>query len=89
MFSFKGFFTKEKNTHLEHLEDDIINRGSQGGVNAVNFLNAVRNMLAGNIGGKLNMSVKWDGAPLYFVASIQKTANSLSVQNQYSIKLLK
>ena len=62
MFSFKGFFTKEKNTHLEHLEDDIINRGSQGGVNAVNFLNAVRNMLAGNIGGKLNMSVKWDGA---------------------------
>ena len=66
MFSFKGFFTKEKNTHLEHLEDDIINRGSQGGVNAVNFLNAVRNMLAGNIGGKLNMSVKWDGAPAVF-----------------------
>ena len=66
MFSFKGFFTQEKNTHLEHLEDDIINRGSQGGVNAVNFLNAVRNMLAGNIGGKLNMSVKWDGAPAVF-----------------------
>ena len=66
MFSFKGFFTKEKNTHLEHLEDDIINRGSKGGVNAVNFLNAVRNMLAGNIGGKLNMSVKWDGAPAVF-----------------------
>ena len=66
MFSFKGFFTKEKNTHLEHLEDDIINRGSKGGVNAVNFLNAVRDMLAGNIGGKLNMSVKWDGAPAVF-----------------------
>ncbi len=66
MFSFKGFFTKEKNTHLEHLEDDIINRGSQGGVNAINFLNAVRNMLAGNIGGKLNMTVKWDGAPAVF-----------------------
>jgi len=66
MFSFKGFFTKEKNTHLEHLEDDIINRGSRGGANAVNFLNAVRNMLAGNIGGKLNMSVKWDGAPAVF-----------------------
>ena len=47
MFSFKeSFFTKEKNTHLERLEDDIINRGSQGGVNAVNFLNAVRNMAA-------------------------------------------
>jgi len=66
MFSFKGFITKEKNTHLEHLEDDIINRGSKGGVNAINFLNSVRNMLAGNIGGKLNMSVKWDGAPAVF-----------------------
>jgi len=66
MFSFKGFFTQEKNTHLEHLEDDIINRGSQGGVNAINFLNSVRNMLAGNVGGKLNMSVKWDGAPAVF-----------------------
>jgi len=29
MFNFKGFITKEKNTHLEHLEDDIINRGSR------------------------------------------------------------
>ena len=45
MFSFKGFITTEKNTHLEHLEDDIINRGSDGGRNAVNFLKSVRNML--------------------------------------------
>jgi hypothetical protein len=63
MFSFKGFFTKEKNTHLEHLEDDIINRGTKGGRNAVNFLKSVRNMLAGSSGKKVNMSVKWDGAP--------------------------
>jgi len=63
MFSFKGFFTKEKNTHLEHLEDDIINRGSNGGQNAINFLKSVRNMLAGSSSKKVNMSVKWDGAP--------------------------
>ena len=63
MFSFKGFFTKEKNTHLEHLEDDIINRGSKGGQNAINFLKSVRNMLAGSSGKKVNMTVKWDGAP--------------------------
>ena len=63
MFSFKGFFTKEKNTHLEHLEDDIINRGTKGGRNAVNFLKSVRNMLAGSSGKKVNMTVKWDGAP--------------------------
>ena len=63
MFSFKGFFTKEKNTHLEHLEDDIINRGSKGGENAINFLNSIRDMLAGSSSSKVNMSVKWDGAP--------------------------
>jgi len=63
MFSFKGFITSEKNTHLEHLEDDIINRGSDGGRNAVNFLKSVRNMLAGSSSGRVNMSVKWDGAP--------------------------
>ena len=63
MFSFKGFITSEKNTHLEHLEDDIINRGSDGGRNAINFLKSVRNMLAGSSSGRVNMSVKWDGAP--------------------------
>jgi hypothetical protein len=63
MFSFKGFITTEKNTHLEHLEDDIINRGSDGGRNAVSFLKSVRNMLAGSASGRVNMSVKWDGAP--------------------------
>ena len=62
MFSFKGFQTQDKNTHLEHLEDDIINRGSVGGENAVNFLKSVRNMLAGS-GKGTNMTVKWDGAP--------------------------
>lgn len=63
MFSFKGFFTQEKNTHLEHLEDDIINNGAKGGENAINFLKSVRNMLAGNTKGAVNMTVKWDGAP--------------------------
>ena len=62
-FSFKGFFSRGTNTHLEHLEDDIINNGAKGGVNAVNFLKSVRNMLAGHTGGRLNMTVKWDGAP--------------------------
>jgi len=63
MFSFKGFTTNDKNTHLEHLEDDIINRGSAGGVNAINFLKSVRDMLAGHSGAKINTTVKWDGAP--------------------------
>ena len=63
MFSFKGFQTKAKNKHLEHLEDQIIDEGSKGGQNAVNFLVAIRNMLAGKSSRKVNMTVKWDGAP--------------------------
>ena len=26
-----------KNTHLEHIEDDIVNSGKSGGLNAVKF----------------------------------------------------
>ena len=63
MFSFKGFITSERNTHLEHLEDSIINDGSQGGQNAINFLKSLRDMLAGKSGVKVNTTVKWDGAP--------------------------
>ena len=63
MFSFKGFITKGTNTHLEHLEDSIIDRGSKGGKDAVNFLKSIKKMLTGHMGGRLNVTVKWDGAP--------------------------
>ena len=63
MFSFKGFITKGTNNHLEHLEDSIIDRGSKGGRDAVNFLKSIKKMLTGHTGGRLNVTVKWDGAP--------------------------
>ena len=63
MYSFKQYLSESKNTHLEHLEDEIINNGYQGGVNAVEFLKSLRNMLVGSSGRKVNVSVKWDGAP--------------------------
>ena len=37
-----------KNTHLEHAEDDIINNGYDGGVNAINFLSSLKDMLSFN-----------------------------------------
>ena len=63
MYSFKQYLSESKNTHLEHLEDEIINNGYQGGLNAVEFLKSLRNMLVGSSGRKVNVSVKWDGAP--------------------------
>ena len=66
MYSFKQYLFEAKNTHLEHLEDEIINNGYEGGLNAVEFLKSLRNMLTGSSKSKVNLSVKWDGAPAVF-----------------------
>ena len=55
-----------KNLHLEHLEDEILNYGVDGGRAALNFLRSLRNMMAGESRSSVNMTVKWDGAPAIF-----------------------
>ena len=69
MKTFVEFITEDKNTHLEHLEDDIINNGVAGGQNALNFLEALRDMLGGNTSKKMSLTVKWDGAPAIFAGT--------------------
>ena len=66
MISFTGFLAEEKNLHLEHLEDEILNNGITGTRKAINFLQALRDMLAGNAKSGVNVTVKWDGAPAVF-----------------------
>ena len=58
-----------KNLHLEHLEDEIINHGVDGGRAAINFLRSLRDMLSGNSRSSINMTVKWDGAPAIFAGT--------------------
>ena len=55
-----------KNLHLEHIEDEIINFGVDGGRAAINFLRSLRDMLAGGARSSVRMTVKWDGAPAIF-----------------------
>ena len=55
-----------KNLHLEHLEDEILNFGVDGGRAAINFLRSLRDMMAGESRSSVNMTVKWDGAPAIF-----------------------
>jgi hypothetical protein len=51
-----------KNLHLEHLEDEVLNGGVSGTRGAINFLQSLRDMLAGNSATrKVNLSSKWDG----------------------------
>jgi hypothetical protein len=65
MKTFRQYLTEasDKNTHLEHLEDEIFNGGVAGTKRALNFLRGLRNMLSGSSKSSVNVTVKWDGAP--------------------------
>jgi hypothetical protein len=68
-----SFATKEvllseaKNTHMTHIEDQVIYGGVNGTRQAINALRELRNMLQGKTSGSL--SVKWDGAPAIFAGT--------------------
>lgn len=53
-----------KNLHLEHLEDEIINYGVEGGRAALNFLQSLRDMLAGASRSSLRSDVVRGGSEL-------------------------
>lgn len=55
-----------KNLHLEHIEDEILNYGIDGGRASINFIQSLRDMFAGSSRSSINMTVKWDGAPAIF-----------------------
>jgi hypothetical protein len=61
----EAFKVKEgKNVHLEHIEDEVLNGGISGIKQALTFLQALRDMLAGyNKEHRVNVTTKFDGAP--------------------------
>ena len=65
-FRFASFLTEQKNLHMEHLEDEVLNNGVEGTRGAINFLQGLRDMLAGSSSSSVNVTVKWDGAPAVF-----------------------
>ena len=69
MQNFLQFLTEDKNTHLEHLEDDILNNGLAGAQNALKFLGSLMTMLQSNTRSSMNVTVKWDGAPAIFAGT--------------------
>lgn len=66
MISFKQYITEEKNLHMRHAEDSVIDGGVNGTRNVINYFRNIRDMLSGNIKAPVNISVKWDGAPAVF-----------------------
>ena len=59
----KQFLVENVNVHLYHVEEDIIRNGLVGAKSAVNYLNGLVDMMAGDTSGKVKVTVKWDGAP--------------------------
>jgi len=52
-----------KNTHLEHLEDNIFNKGYAGAKEAIDYLYSLHQMLEGHSKNPINITTKWDGKP--------------------------
>ena len=69
MKSFKSFITEDKNLHMTHAEDAVIDGGIKGTRNVINYLRDIRDMLSGNTKSAVNISVKWDGAPAVFAGT--------------------
>jgi len=64
MNTFKKFVAEQKNTHMTHIEDNVLYGGVKGTRDAILALRSLRDMMKGQHAGKV--SVKWDGAPAVF-----------------------
>jgi hypothetical protein len=69
MYKLKSYLAEEKNVHMEHMEDIILNGGVDGTRQVINYLRSLRDMLAGKSKSKVNVTVKWDGAPAIFAGT--------------------
>lgn len=66
MLRFNSYLTEEKNTHMTHIEDKILDGGVDGARDAILALRSLRDMLSGHAKGHVDVTVKWDGAPAVF-----------------------
>lgn len=57
---------EDKNTHMEHIEELVLNQGVKGTRTAIDFLRDLRDMLNGHTDRKVSTSLKWDGSPSLF-----------------------
>lgn len=56
----------KRNEHIEHIEDLVFNDGVNGARAAINYIQAIRDTLAGSSDKQVDITVKWDGSPSIF-----------------------
>ena len=66
MEQFNSYITEQKNTHMTHIEDLVLDGGVKGARQAILALRSLRDMLSGNTKAPVDVTVKWDGAPALF-----------------------
>ena len=66
IMKFSEYLKEEKNTHMTHLEDQVIYGGVNGARSAILGLRSLRDMLAGESATSTDVTMKWDGAPAVF-----------------------
>ena len=69
MLRFNEFLIEQKNTHMTHVEELIFMKGVEGTRQAIEFLRDVRDALVSNAKSRVNITVKWDGAPAIFAGT--------------------
>jgi len=71
MFTFKQYVLhlESKNTHLEHIEDELINLGKDGVERAFEMFTNLLNTLQGHTNETVDITTKWDGAPAIFAGT--------------------
>lgn len=62
MLSFTGHIKESKNTHLTHIEDNVVLNGLNGAISTIHSLKAIREVMNNRKHG-LTLSIKFDGAP--------------------------
>ena len=67
MLKLQSYLTEQKNVHMEHLEDLVLNKGIVGAREIFAFLTSLGEMLGGNSKSSMKATVKWDGAPAIFM----------------------
>ncbi len=71
MYSFKEYLLhlESKNTHLEHVEDELINHGAAGVERALGMFMGLLDTLQGHATEPVDITTKWDGAPAIFAGT--------------------
>ena len=80
MQGFRTVLLEDRNTHLEHLEDEIINNGTSGARTSIEFLKSIKAVDSVK-DFPSELKLKWAGSPRLRVTIYAKVQIAGDIQN--------